>query len=79
MGAAIANPAGPSEAKWENPLQVAARNKRRSGSSGGNIAGLDMGEEEVHQLLADLVSERRLGPCRWLLLPPLPLPVLLPL
>ena len=56
MCAAVADAAGPSEAKWENPLQVVARNRQRGGSSGGNIADLDMGEEEVHQLLADLVS-----------------------
>ena len=54
---AFANAAGASEAIWENPLQVAARNKRRGGgNSGGNIADVDMGEEEVHRLLADLVS-----------------------
>ena len=55
--------AGASDAAWENPLQVAARNKRRasmggaaSNDIGGNVADLDMGAEEVHQLLADLVS-----------------------
>ena len=61
--AATAIVAGTSDAAWENPLQVAARNRRRASMGGaasnGNDIGnadLDMGAEEVHQLLADLVS-----------------------
>lgn len=60
MTAGVAVAAGASDT-WENPLQVAVRNKMRARVAGGrdtcrNTADLDMGEEEVHQLLADLVS-----------------------
>lgn len=61
VAADVAATAGASDT-WENPLQVAARNKMRGrvagGDTGRNIADLDMGEEEVHQLLADLVSAK---------------------
>merc|ERR1711907_923187 len=49
-----------SNSKWENPLQVAARNRRRASaerggdSEGDKSAELEIDQVEIHRLLADL-------------------------
>lgn len=62
VAATVAAAAEPRKPKWENPLQVAARNAMRASagrggdSEGDKVAELDIGQEEIHRLLADLVS-----------------------